>query len=337
MKYVGKNGLKVGDNEVWHEGNLEIGGRNLLLDSKELKNTGGLAPGISRRINEEGHLEITAAPGNGNYASDLGIVINPEHGLQNGDVITVSVKVKSEDATGIPTLYLANSMGYLRFNGEIGSEFSTIQYTRIWNESQWRPHMGFSGISGTFVFKEIKLEKGTIPTDWTPAPEDIQEQIDKKWEYNENTIKAVKVNNAVNADTVNGKTVAVNVPSDAKFTDTVTTINGKTGTITKADITALGIPAQDTVYTHPTTAGNKHIPAGGVSGQFLKWSANGTATWDSVPGGLALGETSGTAYRGDRGKVAYDHSQNAAVHIKTVTSATEPSNLNAGDQWHKEY
>jgi hypothetical protein len=36
-------------------------------------------------------------------------------------------------------------------------------------------------------------------------------------------------------------------------TDTVTTINGKTGAISKADIVALGIPAQDTVYTHPTT------------------------------------------------------------------------------------
>ena len=35
----------------------------------------------------------------------------------------------------------------------------------------------------------------------------------------------------------------------------------------------------DTVYTHPTTAGNKHIPAGGSSGQILKWGAAGTATW----------------------------------------------------------
>ena len=34
-----------------------------------------------------------------------------------------------------------------------------------------------------------------------------------------------------------------------------------------------------TVYTHPTTSGNKHIPSGGSSGQFLKWSADGTATW----------------------------------------------------------
>lgn len=49
--------------------------------------------------------------------------------------------------------------------------------------------------------------------------------------------------------------------------------------VVKADITGLGIPAQDTVYTHPTTSGNKHIPSGGSAGQFLKWSADGTAVW----------------------------------------------------------
>lgn len=47
----------------------------------------------------------------------------------------------------------------------------------------------------------------------------------------------------------------------------------------KGDITALGIPAQDTVYTHPTSSGNKHIPSGGAAGQFLKWSSDGTAVW----------------------------------------------------------
>jgi len=54
-----------------------------------------------------------------------------------------------------------------------------------------------------------------------------------------------------NADTVGGFTVGTNVPADAVFTDTKTIINGKTGVISKDDITALGIPAQDTVYTHP--------------------------------------------------------------------------------------
>ena len=53
--------------------------------------------------------------------------------------------------------------------------------------------------------------------------------------------------------------------------------------VTKSDITALGIPGQDTntVYTHPTSSGNKHIPAGGSSGQILRWSADGTAAWGS--------------------------------------------------------
>ena len=45
-----------------------------------------------------------------------------------------------------------------------------------------------------------------------------------KWDYDASTIQGVKVNNAGNADTVNGKTVAVNVPSGAKFTDTITTV-----------------------------------------------------------------------------------------------------------------
>lgn len=35
----------------------------------------------------------------------------------------------------------------------------------------------------------------------------------------------------------------------------------------------------NTVYTHPTSEGNKHIPSGGSSGQFLKWSDKGTAVW----------------------------------------------------------
>ncbi len=36
---------------------------------------------------------------------------------------------------------------------------------------------------------------------------------------------------------------------------------------------------ETTVYTHPTTAGNVHIPAAGASGNFLKYSSAGTAAW----------------------------------------------------------
>lgn len=40
-----------------------------------------------------------------------------------------------------------------------------------------------------------------------------------------------------------------------------------------------GVAAGANAYTHPVTSGNKHIPAGGASGQILRWSADGTAVW----------------------------------------------------------
>lgn len=34
-------------------------------------------------------------------------------------------------------------------------------------------------------------------------------------------------------------------------------------------------------YEHPTTPGNKHIPAGGIKNQILRWKEDGTAQWDN--------------------------------------------------------
>ena len=50
--------------------------------------------------------------------------------------------------------------------------------------------------------------------------------------------------------------------------------------ITRAMLEKLaGIAEGANKYVHPTTAGNKHIPSGGASGQVLRWSADGTAEW----------------------------------------------------------
>ena len=53
---------------------------------------------------------------------------------------------------------------------------------------------------------------------------------------------------------VDDSQVLTNVPVGAVFTDTITTVNGNTGAIAKADIVALGIPAQDTTYSAATTS-----------------------------------------------------------------------------------
>uniref|UniRef100_UPI0022E4C1BB hypothetical protein n=1 Tax=Enterocloster aldenensis TaxID=358742 RepID=UPI0022E4C1BB len=50
--------------------------------------------------------------------------------------------------------------------------------------------------------------------------------------------------------------------------------------ITQAMLDKLaGIAEGANKYVHPTTAGNKHVPSGGSSGQILRWSADGTAAW----------------------------------------------------------
>ena len=82
------------------------------------------------------------------------------------------------------------------------------------------------------------------------------------------------------------------VPADAVFTDTIYThpitsgnrhipSGGSSGQILRwaADGTAAWGEDNNTVYTHPTTSGNKHIPSGGSNGQILRWSADGTAAW----------------------------------------------------------
>ena len=40
-----------------------------------------------------------------------------------------------------------------------------------------------------------------------------------------------------------------------------------------------GIAEGANKYSHPTDAGNKHIPSGGSAGKILRWGANGQAVW----------------------------------------------------------
>jgi hypothetical protein len=56
---------------------------------------------------------------------------------------------------------------------------------------------------------------------------------------------------------------------------------GDVGKVLKAG--AGGTYGWDADYTHPTTPGSKHVPAGGSSGKILKWEASGEAQWADNP------------------------------------------------------
>lgn len=68
-----------------------------------------------------------------------------------------------------------------------------------------------------------------------------------------------------------------------------------------------GIATGANKYIHPTTAGYKHIPSGGSSGQVLKWKANGEVQW---------GTDNNTTY------------SNATTTASGLMSSTDKSKLN---------
>jgi hypothetical protein len=68
--------------------------------------------------------------------------------------------------------------------------------------------------------------------------------------------------------------------SGGAFTGALTTNSTFDGRDVATDGTKLdGIASSANNYSHPTGAGNNHVPTGGSSGQFLKYSASGVAVW----------------------------------------------------------
>lgn len=95
---------------------------------------------------------------------------------------------------------------------------------------------------------------------------------------------------------------------NAKASTAVATTSAN-GLMTAAMVTKLNsIATNANAYTHPTTSGNKHIPAGGASGQILRWSADGTAAW---------GADNNTTY------------SNATTTVAGLMSAADKTKLNS--------
>lgn len=93
--------------------------------------------------------------------------------------------------------------------------------------------VGLGKLSNFDIATQAEAESGTIGTKYMTPQRTKQTVL-------ANLPSSLPANGG-NSATVNNKTVLKSVPSNAEFTDTITTINGKTGVITKADIQALGI------------------------------------------------------------------------------------------------
>ena len=138
-------------------------------------------------------------------------------------------------------------------------------------------------------------------------------------------------------------------PTNTTYGDVTTSAHGLMTAADKAKLN--GIASNANNYSHPTSSGNKHIPAGGAAGKILGWASDGTAQWvddknttygafkgatSSADGGSGLVPAPGTADvgkvlkgsgawgtlgKGDVGLSNVDNTADSAKSVKYATSA----------------
>lgn len=134
----------------------------------------------------------------------------------------------------------------------------------------------------------------------------LQDQINLKA-----NASAVNQSLGTKADLVDGKIPASQLPS---FVDDV--LEG----------TYINLTTFNDLNNQPYTPETGKIYIDTTTNKTYRWSGMLYVVISS--GGVALGETSETAYRGDRGKVAYDHSQSQGnPHNSTTSDITEGTRL----------
>lgn len=170
---------------------IQIGGRNLILHSDKWNSSGTGATGITPS-RENDMLKVVVASGNGNwhrFFTDDVIEAN----LNDGDSFTFSIEIKSDDGTVPPDIYFKSGLGYFRMKGTVSSDFSWVYYTGTWKKANDIAfHFGWSASVGTYYIRKIKFEKGNKATDWTPAPEDVNEaSVTEAKSYVDQTVESI--------------------------------------------------------------------------------------------------------------------------------------------------
>lgn len=172
--------------KIYDVTDLQVGGRNYILDSNTFTSAGSADSGTSATSKtihpsiENGLWKVVvdnATNSNWHYWSHKN---NIEDNFSDGDDFTFSFEIKSSDAlyTRPPTVYFKSGLGYYSTIGSVSSEWSRCYYSGKWKDANGLSfHFGWNGLQGTYYIRKLKFERGNVATDWTPAPEDALDII----------------------------------------------------------------------------------------------------------------------------------------------------------------
>ena len=130
--------------------------------------------------------------------------------------------------------------------------------------------------------------------------------------------------------TIRGELTSSNVTSALGFTPISTAVKGAKNGLAELDANGKVPTAQLPSYVDDVLeySAKSSFPSTGETGKiYVSTDDNKTYRWSGsayveISASLALGETSSTAYRGDRGKTAYDHSQITSGNPHGITKTT---------------
>ena len=186
------------DNITLKVSNMQVGGTNLIPNSTFEENStkhtvyGTWSFGT---IAGKKCIYCDGAMGNTKY-----VTFTPTYVPKNGDVYTFSADIYlSNGVKGTTNPYVALYRSGERIDGawRQATILSGTEDLFEYNNAGWvRAHISFKyeddyltsttlafsiyarDFTGRFAFRNVKFEKGSLPTEWSPAPEDMQEAMD---------------------------------------------------------------------------------------------------------------------------------------------------------------
>lgn len=212
--------------------------------------------------------------------------------------------------------------------GNVNITKANIGLRNVANERQWSANNHPTTISGYGITDAASNDSVTTLTNRVKTNEDNISTLDTNVKTLQTDVSTIKNNYVPKTRKVNGKALSADITLSADDVKAIpASQKGAANGVAELDenglIKSSNLPSYvDDVLEYDTIT---DFPTNGESGKIyiaidtnLQYRWTGTQYAEISPS-LALGETSSTAYRGDRGKIAYDHSQLTSGNPHKVT------------------
>lgn len=220
---------------------IEVGGRNLAEGTASYSTATNLSSSLSYGTGSDTlvpsgqYLSATNSSGNNSFYITNNQLGNPESKMQSGEEIVVSCWLKCSKAVSGKKF----AMNYEAMNVKSSSlPDVTTNWQKAWLKGTYNGHttsqVALTFYNGanlgacTVYVSSVKIEKGNKPTDWTPAPEDIDQSLSDTQERVDETY-AITSSNSTRINELLQTTAGFDF-NFKKLTETVTQLGDQTST-----------------------------------------------------------------------------------------------------------